>query len=123
MLCGFALALQAQLPPISHCSANNVYTTILGNGSYLIIQQENEFGYPCPTWEVPAGSGKQTIFQHSLWFGGLDADDTLHLAAYHFGQLGNDYWPGPLKTTDATIDLMNVLKYHHIWSLTREEVD
>ena len=77
----------------------------------------------CPTWEVPAGSGKQTIFQHSLWFGGLDADDSLHLAAYRFGQFGHDYWPGPLKTTDATIDLMTVLQYYHVWNLTREEVD
>ena len=124
MLYGFVLTSTAQLPPISHCSANNVYTTILGDGSYMIIQQENELGgYPCPTWEVPAGSGKQTIFQHSLWFGGLDADDTLHLAAYRFGQMGKDYWSGPLKTTDASTDLMTVLQYHHVWTLTREEID
>ena len=124
MLCGFALVSQAQLQPISHCSTNNISATILGDGSCMIIQQEDEMGfYPCPTWEVPAGSGKQTIFQHSLWFGGLDADDSLHLAAYRFGQVGQDYWPGPLKTTDATIDLMTVLQYHHVWNLTREEVE
>lgn len=120
----FVFASIAQLPPISHCATNNVNATILGDASYMISQQENELGvYPCPTWEVPAGSGKQTIFQHSLWFGGLDTDDSLHLAAYRFGQVGKDYWSGPLKTTDATIDMMTVLKYHHIWTLTREEVD
>ena len=124
ILCGFALVSMAQLQPISHCTANNVSATILGDGSCLIMQQENELGlYPCPTWEVPAGSGKQTIFQHSLWFGGLDADDSLHLAAYRYGQIGRDFWSGPLKTTDATIDMMTVLKYHHIWNLSREEVD
>ena len=68
ILCGFALVSMAQLQPISHCTANNVSATILGDGSCLIIQQENELGlYPCPTWEVPAGSGKQTIFQHFFW--------------------------------------------------------
>lgn len=124
ILCGFALVSIAQLQPISHCTANNVSATILGDGSCLIMQQENELGlYPCPTWEVPAGSGKQTIFQHSLWFGGLDADDSLHLAAYRYCQIGRDFWSGPLKTTDATIDMMTVLKYHHIWNLSREEVD
>lgn len=124
ILCGFALVSMAQLQPISHCTANNVSATILGDGSCLIMQQENELGlYPCPTWEVPVGSGKQTIFQHSLWFGGLDADDSLHLAAYRYGQIGRDFWSGPLKTTDATIDMMTVLKYHHIWNLSREEVD
>ena len=124
MLCGFALVSMAQLQPISHCTANNVSATILGDGSCLVMQQENELGlYPCPTWEVPVGSGKQTIFQHSLWFGGLDANDSLHLAAYRYGQIGRDFWSGPLKTTDATIDMMTVLKYHHIWNLSREEVD
>lgn len=124
ILCGFALVSMAQLQPISHCTANNVSATILGDGSCLIMQQENELGlYPCPTWEVPVGSGKQTIFQHSLWFGGLDADDSLHLAAYRYCQIGRDFWSGPLKTTDATIDMMTVLKYHHIWNLSREEVD
>lgn len=124
ILCGFALVSMAQLQPISHCTANNVSATILGDGSCLVMQQENELGlYPCPTWEVPVGSGKQTIFQHSLWFGGLDAVDSLHLAAYRYGQIGRDFWSGPLKTTDATIDMMTVLKYHHIWNLSREEVD
>ena len=124
LLCGFSLASLAQLPPVSHFETNNVSATILGNGSCMLLQQENELGLiPCPAWEVPAGSGKETIFQHALWFGGLDTFDTLHLAAVRYSLSGLDYWPGPLKTTDATIDLMTVLKYHHIWNLTREEVD
>ena len=124
LLCGFSLVSLAQLPPVSHFETNNVSATILGDGSFMLSQQLEE-GVPnlCPTWEVPAGSGKETIFQHAFWFGGLDTYDTLHLAAVRYGFGGQDYWPGPLKTTDATIDLMTVLKYHHIWSLTREEVD
>ncbi len=120
----FAFASIAQLPPISHCATNNINATILGDGScYLSQAYEDGEISPCPTWEVPVGSGKQTIFQHSLWFGGLDAYDTLHLAAYRFGQVGEDYWAGPLKITDASIDLMTALKFHHIWNLTREEID
>ena len=119
-----SFASLAQLPPISHCATNNINATILGDGSCYLSQsyEEGEIA-SCPTWEVPAGSGKQTIFQHSLWFGGLDAYDTLHLAAYRFGQVGEDYWAGPLKITDASIDLMTALKFHHIWNLTREEID
>jgi hypothetical protein len=124
LLSSFAFASIAQLPPISHCATNNINATILGDGSCYLSQsyEEGEIA-SCPTWEVPAGSGKQTIFQHSLWFGGLDADDTLHLAAYRFSQLGNDYWSGPLKTTDASTDLMTVLQYHHVWTLTREQIN
>ena len=120
-----AFASLAQCPPISHCAINNINATFLGDGS-CFLSQEYVLGEisGCPTWEVPAGSGKQTIFQHALWFGGLDADDHLHLAAIKYGQINEQYFlAGPLKTTDATIDLMTALKYHHIWNLTREEID
>ncbi|MCR5646248.1 MAG: hypothetical protein K6F96_07680 [Bacteroidales bacterium] len=131
MLSGFVLVAMAQVPPIAHIEANNVRGVILGDGTAFLNWPEN-YGVlqpnPCPTWEVPAGSGKSTIFQKALWFGGLDAADSLHLAAMRYGQGhylggGQDYWAGPLKTTDASIDLMTALKYHHVWSLTRAEIE
>ena len=128
-LCALAVASMAQVPPISHIDANNVRGTILGNGTVFMNYESNDDTNPCPFWEVPVGSGKSTIFQKSLWFGGLDATDSLHLAAMRFGQGpnvmggGQDYWSGPLTTTDASIDLMTALKYHHVWSLTRAEVE
>ena len=129
MLSAIALASVAQQPPISHLEINNVYPTILGDGSCFVPQQEsydedyNPLPPNCTTWEVPAGSGKQTIYQHSLWFGGLDADSSLHLAGFRFGQIGQDYAMGPLKTADGTNDLYAKLKYHHVWNLTRAEID
>lgn len=130
MLSAIALVSMAQQPPISHLEINNVFPTILGDGTCFLPQSELHYGdewgdtyYNCTTWEVPVGSGKQTIFQHALWFGGLDAADSLHLAAYRFGQVGQDYWSGPLKISDGSIDWMTSVKYHHIWNLTRAEID
>ena len=126
MLSAIALVSTAQQPPISHLEINNVRPTILGDGSCFVPQQYDEWGAepkPCTTWEVPAGSGKETIYQHALWFGGLDADSALHLAAMRFCQNGQDYGMGPLKTADGSIDLFTQLKYHHIWNLTRAEID
>ena len=129
MLSAAGLASVAQQPPISHIEINNVRGTILGNGTYLVPQQQsydqngNDLPYDCLTWEVPEGSGKQTIFQHALWFGGLDAADSLHLAALRFGQDGPEFHSGPLKTADASIDWMTALKYHRVWNLTRAEID
>ena len=129
MLCALCMASVAQLPPISHVETNNVRATILGNGTCFVPQQEvwyeewQQSHFTCPTWEVPQGSGKETMFQQSLWLGGLDADDSLHLDAFMYGQLGEAYWSGPLKTTDATIDLMTALRFHHVWNLTRVEID
>ena len=134
MLGAISLASMAQQPPISHLEINNVFPTILGDGSCFVPQQRiyyeewDAYHYNCTTWEVPSGSGKETIYQHSLWFGGLDANEDLHLAALRFGQGydlngGRDYWSGPLKTADGTIDQMTSLKYHHIWSITRVEIE
>lgn len=122
MLCSFSLASMAQQPPLSRCNINNVNATIIGDGScfakHADVNPDN-----CPTWEVPAGSGKSTVFQHTLWFGGLDTNDSLHLAAFRFGQVGTDYWTGPLRTTDASMSLMDMLKYYRVWNLTRDEID
>lgn len=122
MLCGFALASMAQQPPFSRCNANNVNATIIGNGS-CYTYFNNYSMQDCPIWEVPAGSGKGTVFQHTMWLGGLDTNDSLHLAAFRFGQIGVDYWTGPLRTTDASTDLMDMLKYYRVWNLTRAEIN
>lgn len=108
-----------------------MYPTILGDGSCFVPQEYDEWNgifKPCITWAVPTGTTKETIYQHALWFGGLDATDSLHLAALRYGMGpdmhgGRDYWSGPLKTTDATIDMMTSMKYHHIWNLTRAEIE
>ena len=130
MLFAITMASWAQVPPISHIEANNVRGVVLGNGTAFMDVNYQEYApNPCPTWEVPVGQGKSTVFQKALWFGGLDGNDSLHLAAVRYGQglnfhyQGQDYWSGPLKTTDATLDLMTALKYHHIWSLTRSEIE
>ena len=123
MLCSFALASTAQQPPFSRCDANNVNATIIGDGTCYARFFNIYSPGVCPIWEVPAGSGKSTIFQHTLWFGGLDTADSLHLAAFRFGQVGTDYWAGPLKTTDASTELMGMLKYYHVWTVTRAEIN
>lgn len=120
------LMAMAQLPPISHLDVNNVRATILGNGTCYYKNSWNaNAGLPksCMTWEVPKGSGKETLNQHSLWFGGLDSNGSLHLSALRYGQNGQDYWMGPLKTADASIDLLTSVKYHYVWNLTRAEID
>ena len=129
MLSAIGLTSVAQQPPISHVEANNVRATILGNGTCLVPQQGSWYEEwqqshnTCPTWEVPPGSGKETLCQQALWIGGLDAADSLHIAAFRYGQIGEDYWSGPLKTNDASIDLMTALKFHHVWNLTRTEIE
>ena len=131
MLSMIGLASVAQQPPISRLDINNVNATFLGDGSCFAPGGEGGYDYStgmyteatCPTWEVPAGSGKQTIFQHTLWFGGLDSGDALHFAGMQYGQDGQDYRMGPLQPTNPTVDWITSMKYHHVWNLTRAEIE
>ncbi|MBP5573813.1 MAG: T9SS type A sorting domain-containing protein [Bacteroidales bacterium] len=118
VLIGFGSALMAQQIPYSFIEANNVRGRILGNGSLFHTGVNNE----APSWEVPKGSGLSTLFQQSLWVGGLESGQ-LHLAGQRFGQDGEDYWSGPLRLEDATTTPEMVEKFSHVWNVTKAEIE
>lgn len=111
--------MSAQYHPNAEINTNNIRTHLVGTGTFLDLEnRENEnFGYI-----VPASDSTKTIYQHSLWIGGLDEDGSLHLAAFRFGQIGEDYFSGPLRVTDATTDIYGVMDYHHVWKITRTDI-
>ena len=131
VLVGMTANSVAQQPPISHLDINNVNATFLGDGSCFAPGGQGGFDpstgiyteATCPNWEVPSGSGKITIFQHTLWFGGLDSGDTLHFAGMRYGQDGQDYRMGPIHATHPYSDWLTSMKFHHIWNLTRAEIE
>ena len=103
----------AQQPPCSYIEANNVRGRILGNGCLFHIGYDDT-----PSWEVPKGSGLSTLFQQSLWIGGIESG-RLHLAGQRFGQDGEDFWSGPLRLADASTTPETVAKFSHVWNVTR----
>ena len=77
-----------------------------------------------PVFEFPKNSGKNTIFNSTLWVGGTNADDSLIIAAERYNQIGIDYWPGPLSIngSELSIDTSTVLQWQKVWKLTKEEI-
>lgn len=75
------------------------------------------------TYEVPKGSGKHSSYISALWIGGLDNTNQLHGAAQNYRQYGNDFWPGPLDTINATIDSATVLNYDKIWKVSYNDIN
>lgn len=120
MLMGIAgvVCAQNKYIPSSIIEVNNVRGNILGTGNVYSNMLGNSL-----TWEVPKDSGKSTLFQYSMWIGGVDQDSQLHLAANKFNQQGRDYWMGPLRLDDATIDAEVEQQFEHIWNLTRLQID
>lgn len=119
------MAIGQIVPPYSNININNVDMRITGIGSNFILSIDDNLqqSNACIKHEVPVGSGCSTIFQNAIWIGGMDSNDSLHFAGFRFQQVGDDYWSGPLRLADASTDLMTVLKHHHVWNVTREEIE
>lgn len=97
---------------------NNI-SAVLSAGSRQFMS--DDYGNTS-SFKVPKTDKKSTIFSHALWIGGVDGNDIVHLAAMQFGQIGDDFWPGPLSTTDASIDTETKNKWDRCFKITREEV-
>ncbi len=112
-----AAALCAPARTQTDLNINNIRTTILAGGDMWWDLNTAQF-------EVPKGTGLNSMFSGSLWIGGVDDANQLKLAAMTYRQSGNDFWPGPL-TTDGTASIEDDVcsLYDQHWLITREMVD
>ncbi|HEY0976705.1 MAG TPA: T9SS C-terminal target domain-containing protein [Flavobacteriales bacterium] len=101
---------------------NNVRARIETGGNMW----QNREGSGGPAYEVPKTperNGPDALFAGALWMGGEDPAGNLKLAAVRFRQDGNDYWPGPLDTTQATITAAECERYDRTWKTMRNDVE
>jgi hypothetical protein len=73
-------------------------------------------------YEVPKGSGKNSLSAGALWIGGKDQGGNLKIAAQTYHQSGCDFWPGPIDTSTVSIDSVRCAFYNQHWKITRQEV-
>ena len=97
---------------------NNVRTKILGGGD--MWWDLNQVKY-----EIPKNSKKHSLFAGSLWIGGFaSGTSNLKEAAMTYRQNGNDFWPGPLDTTNgASVSIETCTKFDKHFVITRKEVE
>ncbi|UPT67059.1 MAG: hypothetical protein M0D57_22060 [Sphingobacteriales bacterium JAD_PAG50586_3] len=101
----------------SELNINNVRTTIFTSGDMWWDLNTNA------RYEIPKGSGKHSMFASALWIGGVDNGGNLKVAAMTYRQTGNDFWPGPLDTQSASVDIATCNQYDRHWKVTRAEVE
>lgn len=90
-------------------------------------------------FEFPKGSNKHMFYSVTDWYGGVDTNGQLRLAAskgqaYSDIEVG-DYAPGPLKVLAgtgtgglmdhgwATTDSSNMYNWNHVWVVRKTEID
>ncbi|HKK67110.1 MAG TPA: T9SS type A sorting domain-containing protein [Bacteroidales bacterium] len=66
-----------------------------------------------------------SIFAGSIWVGGIDENDIVHLSGERFNQVGKDYYPGPLQTSGmaagtSTPEVMS--EFDKVWKIDRADL-
>lgn len=97
-------------------AVNNVRARIL-NGADMWWDLANG------KYEIPKGSGINSIFAGSLWIGAIDQGGQLRVAAQTYRQTGNDFWPGPIDTVNHNTTDSVCAKYDRIWNVNRYQVE
>lgn len=100
---------------ITFLDLNKVKCRIIAGGMQFFDGQSGD------GFEVPAGSGLNSIFSKTFWIGGLDDDEVLHLAGERYRMTGADYFSGPISDTISYSAEYNI-GWHKVWKLTKAEV-
>lgn len=103
---------------------NNVRANMQNRGVMNSKQNASYIDYLLnPGYEFPKGTNSRIYLQNTLWLGGLDNNNSLHLAAQTYQQNGNDFWPGPIHTSTGTTDTATAISYDKIWKLNRFDIE
>jgi hypothetical protein len=70
-------------------------------------------------FEVPKGSGKHSVFSHTMWVGALKDGDTLCTAAERYRAEGYDFCTGPISTV---YDTGYYLKWNRLWKIDKTQI-
>lgn len=73
-------------------------------------------------YEVPKGSGINSLFAGSVWIGAKDEDGNVRASAVRFRQVGIDFWPGPISQ-GGNISPNDCVDNDRIYKLNRWEVE
>lgn len=96
---------------------NNVRARLMTGGDMWWNQGTNT-----PSYEVPKGSGKHSLFAGSCWIGGIDANNQLKVAAQLYRSEGNDYWPGPIDIKTKSIDAATCSEWDRFWKVDNSTI-
>jgi hypothetical protein len=113
------VGIPAQAQTVSNCEPaigqtfldiNNVRATIYNNGNLFWRGAAN-------VYEVPKGSGLNTIFASGIWMGGQVAGQ-LRLAGSTYGPY--EFWAGPLN--DDGSPPVKCAPFDRVWRISKEDI-
>ncbi|OFX36362.1 MAG: hypothetical protein A2X08_14740 [Bacteroidetes bacterium GWA2_32_17] len=105
------------IPPVrfDYLDTNNIAAGI--NSTGLLFERPEQIA----GFRVPKNTAFTSIFASSIWLGGFDQNNQLHLAAQGFSNYNNDTWSGPIYS-----DLNNYSEdstWNRIWKISKTDID
>ncbi|MCF8297037.1 MAG: hypothetical protein K9J13_05765, partial [Saprospiraceae bacterium] len=106
------------LPPSAHSvlDINNVSARINSGAQHWWDKQGNA------NYEIPKGSGINSLFSGSIWIGGKDINGQIKVAGENYGGNGTDFYSGPLAKGTATTDGKTCNEYDKVYKINKSEV-
>jgi hypothetical protein len=121
---GFSQPLRSQYDSLY---INNINAMFAANGSHFLSPVTLKARF-----EVPKFSGKNTICASTLWIGGLDPNNNLHIAGQRYGlgpypQFSSpnkyfDFYVGPVMDSFAYSAHQDTI-WNYIWNLRKSDID
>lgn len=75
-----------------------------------------------PKFEVPKGDSTNSFFAETIWIGGKDEKDSLHVAAKTYDGTGVVFRPGPVMDSTNYTSIQDSL-WNKVWKINRSEID
>lgn len=94
---------------------NQIKARVNSNGALFHDEIVNDK----PSFEVPQGLGRHTIFIANLWIAGIDENGDLHAVGPKFNQTPENYF-GPIANDYNAEDYR--LKYNNVWKVGVEQI-
>jgi len=103
--------------------SNLRYLNINNTEAAIANRGDMHYDFVNASYRCPKTQPASTTFTSNLWISGLDSLDSIHGAfqRYRVSQRG-DFFPGPLSTTNGTIDSATAWEFDRIWSVTQYEI-
>lgn len=104
---------------------NNV-SALLFNGGDMWWDRTGHTG---AVYEIPKGSDFHSLFAGAIWFGGLDANQQIHLAGQTYRQYtngaqgANDFFAGPLDTVTTEISATRCATYDRHFKINCADIE
>lgn len=103
----------------TYLSHNNVSVFLSDAGTYFYNYDASEPGY-----EVPKGFEIRPIYLSQFWFGGKDANDSIHLVIGGYPGYGSDVFNGPASAPFSYDTPTYQTQWgNSMWSICQSEID